>query len=176
MVQPGPALGRHGPIGKEPPCYRSRDVCQKQCQIIFSSPSVPPSPSKFFLHPTLGKTWSLGLVPAPNAIFPTHRNDLSPGNVRCDIAHKERASLMQRPGFTFQPRSILGLLPFFFLGLLLFLECFFYAGNGGSWLVFIIDFGGDRKAVKLPSHLPHALLSQKATLPSISPSHLPHHS
>lgn len=114
-------------------------------------------------------TQSLGVVSGPNAIFPTHRNDLSPGNVRCNIAHKERASLMQSPGFTFQPRSILGLLPFFFLGLLLFLDCFFYAGNGGSWLVFTVDFGGDRKAIKLPSHFPHTLLSQKATLPSISP-------
>lgn len=85
------------------------------------------------VSPTPPTEWTLGVVPAPKTIFPTHRNDFSPGDVGCDVAHEERASLVQGSGFTFQPRGILRLLPFFFLGLLLFLDCIFYAESSGSW-------------------------------------------
>lgn len=102
---------------------RNRNVCQKQCQIIFSPPHTS-TPLR------MDGAWVPSLPTMP--FFLTHRNYLSPGDVGCDVAHEERASLMQGPGFTFQPRSILGLLPFFFLGLLLVLECCFYTRSSGS--------------------------------------------
>jgi len=84
-------------------------------------------------HPPAIPTQSLGVTPAH-----THRNDLSPGDVGRDVAHEERARLMQGSGFAFQPRGILRLLPLFFLGLLLFLECFIYAGSSGSQQKFVV--------------------------------------
>jgi hypothetical protein len=52
---------------------------------------------------------------------------------------------MQGPWLTFQPHSILRLLPFFFLGLLLFLEGIFYARSGRRGWFFITDFSGAEK-------------------------------
>lgn len=101
------------PIRETGPC-----VHQQQCQVL-----VPAVPSQ-----------SLPVIPAP-----THRNDLSPGDVGRDVAHEERARLMQGSGFAFQPRGVLRLLPLFFLGLLLFLECFIYAASSGSQRKLIVE-------------------------------------
>lgn len=106
---------------------------------------------------------------ALEASFPTHRNDLSPGDVGCDVAHEKRASLMQGPGLTFQPGRVLRLLPFFFLGLLLFLECFFYAG-----VVEFLMLSLEGRIEKLSnSHpiSPRSPLSPATHQPLLSPRH-----
>lgn len=67
---------------------------------------------------------------------------------------------MEGPRFTFQPRSVLRLLPFFFFGLLLFLECLFWAESGGNWGIFLLLILEGKTEKQSHSHL-HTLISQK---------------
>lgn len=104
-------------------------LLEKEGYMLEAESHYPLPPHQLPLPATKDGAW----VPfLPPILFPTHRNDLCPRDVGCDVAHEEGASLMEGPRFTFQPRSVLRLLPFFFFGLLLFLECLFFAESGGS--------------------------------------------